>query len=121
MIDAVRSAMEWVQANPAAAWWSGAASLTMFVATLVVVPVLLVKIPEDYFLQGRRGTPQDWCPDDWKDLPLLRWTALVGKNLAGAAIVVTGFLMLVLPGQGILTMLLGLTLLDLPGKRRLEI
>src|SRR5690606_5211356 len=83
--------------------------------------VLLVKIPEDYFLQGRGGTPQDWCPDDWKDLPLLRWTALVGKNLAGAAIVVTGFLMLVLPGQGILTMLLGLTLLDLPGKRRLEI
>ena len=43
------------------------------------------------------------------------------KNLAGLGIVVLGVAMLLLPGQGILTILIGLTLLDFPGKRRLEI
>ena len=47
---------------------------------------------------------------------------MVGKNLAGAVLVLLGLVMALpgIPGQGILTMIIGFTLLDFPGKRRLE-
>jgi hypothetical protein len=42
------------------------------------------------------------------------------KNLLGATLLVAGLVMLVMPGQGILAILIGLSLLDFPGKRELE-
>lgn len=41
------------------------------------------------------------------------------SNLLGAVFVIMGLLMLVLPGQGILTILIGLVLMNFPGKDRL--
>ena len=46
--------------------------------------------------------------------------ALVFKNTLGAVLVLGGLAMLVLPGQGVLSILIGTSLLSLPGKRRLE-
>jgi hypothetical protein len=43
------------------------------------------------------------------------------KNILGALFVLAGVAMLVLPGQGILTILIGLSLTDFPGKRDLEL
>lgn len=117
MIDALTSAMDWFRENPAAMWWSGAVSLSMFIGTLLVVPVLLVKMPADYFINDRQEPPLDWREQH----PALRWSGRIAKNVLGGLLVVMGILMLVLPGQGLLTILLGITLLDLPGKRRLEI
>ena len=45
---------------------------------------------------------------------------VIGKNVLGAIFVVAGLIMLVLPGQGIFTILIGIMLLDFPGKYRLE-
>ncbi len=45
---------------------------------------------------------------------------LTGKNALGYLFVLMGIAMLVLPGQGILTIMIGVTLLDFPGKYRLE-
>ena len=42
------------------------------------------------------------------------------KNAIGAIFLFAGFLMLFLPGQGVLTMLIGISMLDFPGKRRVE-
>jgi hypothetical protein len=42
------------------------------------------------------------------------------KNLMGYVLIAAGIAMLVLPGQGMVTMLLGIILVDLPGKYRLE-
>jgi len=42
------------------------------------------------------------------------------KNVVGAVFVFAGFLMLFLPGQGVLTMLIGISMLDFPGKRKIE-
>ncbi|MBA3256811.1 MAG: hypothetical protein H0T64_09210 [Pyrinomonadaceae bacterium] len=46
----------------------------------------------------------------------------MGKNLLGVVLVVVGILLSLpgVPGQGILTILLGVMLLDFPGKPRLE-
>jgi UPF0716 family protein affecting phage T7 exclusion len=52
----------------------------------------------------------------------LRLTARVGKNVLGVILVVVGIVLVLpgVPGQGMLTILIGLMLLDVPGKRRLE-
>jgi hypothetical protein len=52
--------------------------------------------------------------------PVLRSLGHLVKNVVGAIFLFAGFLMLFLPGQGILTMLIGVTMLDFPGKRKLE-
>ena len=61
-------------------------------------------------------------PDTWMGRhPVLRAWARVVKNLVGVVLLIAGLAMMVLPGQGIITVLVALTLLDFPGKRRLEL
>jgi Putative transmembrane protein (PGPGW) len=42
------------------------------------------------------------------------------KNLIGGVFVLAGIVMLVLPGQGVLTIMLGIALMNFPGKFQLE-
>lgn len=78
-------------------------SVVLFVGTLVAVPWLLVRLPSDYFVRprGRRS-----------------FGVRLARNVAGVVLVALGVAMLVLPGQGVLTILLGLALVDLPLKDR---
>lgn len=83
---------------------------------LAVVRVLLIRMPPDYFSRSRSRT-------SWMDAhPVLRWAGLILKNAIGAALVVLGIVLSMpgVPGPGFLTILLGVTLMDFPGKRRLE-
>ncbi|MCX7000139.1 MAG: hypothetical protein NT106_07575 [Candidatus Sumerlaeota bacterium] len=86
-----------------------------FIATLIIVPLLVVRIPSDYFAHRRRHSKQ-WAGQH----SALRWVLLIGKNLFGYVLIVAGIIMLVLPGQGMLTILIGIMLLNFPGKYRLE-
>ena len=98
----------------AAALLAGMSILT-FVGSLIAVPWLLARLPADYFVAEKRE------PTLLRDAhPVLRPLLLVLKNLLGGAFVLGGIAMLVLPGQGILTILLGVSLLDFPGKYVLE-
>src|SRR5215213_6656823 len=84
------------------------------VLSLVIVGIVMVKIPADYF-------SPDYQHHFLPNSPFLtRWGAVVAKNLAGLLLVIAGIIMLVGPGQGILTILIGLILMDIPGKRPLE-
>ncbi len=90
-------------------------SAVTFVATLILVPWVLVRLPSDYFVREKR------LHTKLQDAhPALRLTFLVLKNLIGAVLLAGGIAMLVLPGQGLLTMVLGLSLIDFPGKFILE-
>lgn len=51
---------------------------------------------------------------------MLRFVGLTLKNLVGVVFLLAGIAMLVLPGQGLLTVLIGISLIDFPGKHRLE-
>jgi hypothetical protein len=104
-----------LQEHKTAMAWVAAFSGLVFVGSLVVVPWLVVRIPEDYFAKPRR--PRIPFADQH---PLLRWTGLIVKNLVGAALVLAGLAMLILPGQGLLTILIGVLLMDFPGKHKLE-
>lgn len=102
---------DWVRDH---AWWIGAASLLTFVGSLVLLPVLVVRMVPDYFLPGRPAAFGGAHP-------VLRVFGLVGKNLVGIVLLLAGVAMLFIPGQGLLTMLMGLALMDFPGKRVAEV
>jgi hypothetical protein len=107
--------LDWIYAHTALLSWLSAISVLMFAGSLVLIPWLVVGMPVDYFLH-RRHLVDSWRPRH----PLLRITALAAKNLCGAVLVVAGAAMLVLPGQGVLTIVVGLMLIDLPGKFTVE-
>ena len=105
----------WMTDNEQLLVWSGIISLIVFIASLLSLPWLVAQIPEDYFLPDKRQ------PTQWKDHhPLVRLLALIGKNLVGFGLILAGILMLFLPGQGILTLVMGALLMDYPGKFQLE-
>lgn len=78
-------------------------SVGMFLGTLVGIPLFLVKIPDDYFAHEKKRSG----------------LASVARTVLGILVVGLGIAMLVLPGQGLLTVLVGLALMDLPFKKRL--
>jgi hypothetical protein len=89
-------------------------SIFMFVGTLIAIPIILVRLPADYF---DVRIPRPWMENHH---PVLRVVGHLVKNLVGIVFLLAGLAMLVLPGQGILTILIGLSLVEFPGKRRLE-
>lgn len=84
------------------------------VISLAIVAWALVRMPADYFLHDRPLLALAGWPRP------LRWAVRIMKNLVGLGLVVMGLVMLVTPGQGVLTILIGVMLLEFPGKRGLE-
>ncbi|MGK0296502.1 MAG: hypothetical protein ACI9XC_000091 [Gammaproteobacteria bacterium] len=107
--------IELIQSNPVIAKWIFAISFLMFIGTIVLVPYLITLIPDDYFSHDR---PE--ARDFSAHHPMIRLMLLFLKNLVGYILVILGVAMLVLPGQGILTIVIGLILVDFPKKYQLE-
>jgi hypothetical protein len=114
--DGLARLLDWLEAHPALLEGVLAASVLTFVGSLLVLPVLVAAIPRDYFAHKQPPPPR------WKlEHPALRMLVLGLRNLLGALLLFAGLVMLVTPGQGILTILVGISLLTLPGKRAFEI
>lgn len=96
-------------------WWIPVASLLMLVVVLVGCGVAVVMIPADYFREKRPS-----LLTRLRESSILMGGFLVLKNLLALVFFVAGVLMLVLPGQGLLAILVSLILLDFPKKKRLE-
>jgi hypothetical protein len=95
--------------------WFAVIALAMFVVSAVVLPWLLTRLPADYFDETALAERSPWPRHR-----ALYWAWRLLKNLLGGALLMAGFVMLFTPGQGILTIVAGLWLMDLPGKRRWE-
>ena len=107
--------LQWFQDHEGVFWWLTTLSAITFVGTLIMIPMLAIRIPAGYFTRRKR------YPAPWRDQhPALRYALLGLKNVIGALFVAAGVVMLILPGQGILTILIGVLLIDFPGKYRLE-
>ncbi len=88
--------------------------LVSLVINALIVGIVIVKIPANYFSSHYQ---QDFLPNSsW----FTRWGVTIVKNVAGAILVILGIAMLIGPGQGILSILSGLIMMDIPGKRPLE-
>jgi hypothetical protein len=94
-----------------------ALSLVATVGGLLVIGLVLVRLPPDYF---RSSSPRDLSVGRHS---LFRRTGLFAKNLVGGVFIALGAVLTLpgVPGPGILTILIGLMLLEFPGKRRLEL
>jgi hypothetical protein len=114
-MDWVNLLLDRVRANDTLLWWMFAFSAAMFLLSPVLVAWVAIRLPHDYFASKQRpalGT--------WERQPTLRLLGIAAKNVLGAMLLMTGLAMLILPGQGLLMIVVGLMLLDFPGKSRLE-
>lgn len=87
-----------------------------FAVSLGLVTLILVKIPATYF-------HEDHPRDLWVERSAaFRYTAIIVKNILGVLLIALGIVLSLpgVPGQGLLTILLGIMLVDFPGKRQLE-
>lgn len=103
---------QWAEANGDVLAWLFVGSIVSLVLCALLLPVIVLRMPADYFASSR----------DEQEAPktALAWIGRIGKNLLGLVFLLAGIAMLVLPGQGVLTILIGLMLLNFPGKRALE-
>jgi hypothetical protein len=87
-----------------------------FLFSIGATVFIVLRLPVDYFTAEKRPLPLEGRPLG------LRVAALVGRNLIGGLLLLLGLVMSLpgVPGQGLLMVLLGLMLTDIPGKRRLE-
>jgi UPF0716 family protein affecting phage T7 exclusion len=87
-------------------WGVGCFSVVAVVASIVLVPRYLAHLPPDYLHRGDRQQSSSVA-------------RRIARNVLGWLLVVLGIAMLLLPGQGIITLMVGLLLADFPGKRKL--
>lgn len=107
--------VRWVHDHQVLFQTLGLASLALFVISLVVFPLVVANLPRDYFVRDKRD------PAHQKRRHPVVWVLLtVVKNIFGFVLIFAGIAMLVLPGQGILTILMGVALANFPGKFALE-
>jgi hypothetical protein len=118
MMTALRQLAERLGAilREAGIWWGIGISAALAIGSLVLAVAIVIAWSPDHFKASRppgAGRPRH---------PVARALAFVAMNLAGVVLVLLGLVMALpgIPGQGILTVIIGVTLLDLPGKRQFE-
>ena len=108
----VDSILDWFSENAAMLAWGAAIFVVSLVVTAVLLKVFVLRLEPDYFtisreeLKRRRANTSS--------------AGRIVKNVVGVLLIAGGLVMLVLPGQGVLTVLIGLLMTDFPGKRALE-
>lgn len=107
--------MEWLVEYQSLFTWMAIISVLTFIISLLTLPWLVARIPSDYFCHKKRSlTPLK------ESHPILRIVILISKNCLGWILLLGGVMMLFIPGQGLLTIAIGLLLMDYPGKFTLE-
>jgi hypothetical protein len=112
MEDLINSASRFFERG--GVWWGIGISAALAVISLGLATAVVLAWPADHFRRDRLDRSDTHFA--------LRVLALVGKNLLGLVVFLLGLVMALpgIPGQGLLTMVIGITLLDFPGKRELE-
>lgn len=93
--------------------WLGSISFLVFIFSLISIKWLVALIPSDYFIEDKRNKYQSSYPLTWL-------ISIIIKNIVGYILIIGGILMLVLPGQGLFTIVIGLMLSNYPGKYFIE-
>ena len=113
--ETVAAIFTWMDENSYIVTASLIFSVVLFIASPFIIAWIAVRMPKDYFVGEERSDKVSS-----KLNPVLYYTFRVVKNLIGVVLVLAGIAMLVLPGQGILTILIGVSLIHFPGKYKVE-
>ena len=95
--------------HPAILWSVTGVSGALILAAIIATPICLVRLPRDYFSNHEK----------YERTAKGGTTRKLAKNFAGIFLILSGLAMLLLPGQGLITVLLGVMITDIPGKQRL--
>ena len=88
-------------------------SIVTFLVSLIIIPALIIRIPADYFCHDKRH-------DINNQHPLIKLFISIAKNMLGGILIIAGIIMLFMPGQGLITLLIGIMIMNYPGKYTLE-
>lgn len=89
-------------------------SVVMFLGSLAGLGLMVVKLPPEHFVPEHDRGPIIPIKNR-----LVRICYQVSKNLVGVFFILAGLAMLVLPGQGLIALILGFSLTNFPGRHRL--
>jgi hypothetical protein len=113
---------EWLRSHLPEGWngWHIAVvavvlGVTTAIVSLVVVGFVLARLPADYFVNPEARRPMDRHP-------VLKVLLCLLRNVFGYFLILLGAVLSLpgVPGQGLLTILMGVLLIDFPGKHRAE-
>ncbi|EDY85740.1 conserved hypothetical protein [gamma proteobacterium HTCC5015] len=90
----------------------GVIGFLVSIGSLLILPWLFARLPADYFINPEYRR--------WNDLAPKAIVKRVLRNVLGVCLIFLGVVMLPLPGQGLLTIVAGVLLVDFPGKFRFE-
>jgi hypothetical protein len=109
VLDALPGSLEtWAAA-------AGVLSLATLAGAAALLPWVVASLSEDHFVRSRaerRADRSEWAPR--------RVLAVVLRNVLGGLLLLAGIVMLFVPGQGLLTIVIALLVMDFPGKFRVE-
>lgn len=113
MENFIESITEFVSSYKAYILWLATISLFVFIFSLISIKWLVALIPTNYFIKKNMVKSK-------KSYSFIWLISVIVKNLIGYTLILGGLLMLVLPGQGLFTILMGLVLSNYPGKYNIE-
>ena len=94
-------------------FWLSLLSFLIFIFSLVSIKWLVALIPSDYFVSKKDTKFKSEYPFIWL-------ISMIIKNIIGYVLIIGGVLMLLLPGQGLFTIFIGLMMSNYPGKYYIE-
>ena len=109
--------ISWSSMNSDLLFLLGSLSIFILIISVFMMVLIISFLPEDYFKSENRNLISSVQNSRY---PLLKLLVLITKNFFGVLLLLSGILMLVLPGQGILTIITGLVFIDYPGKYKFE-
>jgi hypothetical protein len=106
--------LDWLSKH---AWWMAILSGALGVLSMLIGFAILMRLPEDHFLRRAEGS------DPVPSRSPVRGGMLILKNLAGIGIMIAGLIMALplVPGPGLIMVIIGLSMTNFPWKRKLEV
>lgn len=84
----------------------GLFSFLLLAASLLATPWILAKLPSDYFATTPTASQRS----------VTRLLLSTVKTILGLLMILTGFIMMITPGPGLVCLVLGMALVEIPGK-----
>lgn len=106
--------MQFLSENSLLLEWLGLLSVLTFIGSLIAIPWIIARLPANYFIRHRQLVAKRH-----EQHPLIAKLIFVCRNFIGIVFLIAGIVMLVLPGQGIITILIGISFMDFPKKQHL--
>ncbi len=97
----------------------GIFSLIILAVSSIILPIIIAYLPRDYLSSWEKVDSKQTSVTEKRFTSRAGFIAYrIGKNALAIMLIIAGLAMLLLPGQGLITVFIGVSLLDFPGKRK---